>query len=980
MITITIILSLSNIYAENNTTNSINTPIINDTQDLSNNNPYTKDSSYDSKYSIEENEANNYPEVHLDDNLRYFDEYEYENNTIFIIDEDLHNKEINIYDMSFSFTSFNNITLYNSQIYVMDYAQIHIYNLTFKSDDSSKFNIPLYLETDNNIVENVTFIDSRYNYNDKYNQVRAEYDNNTIKNCNFYIEYPAMNSNWNEYGEPMRSTVIFVKGDYNKILNNTLHVQEVSPQMLFGSIVAIGSFGNHNLIDRNNISMISTLYAYAITIYFHNNTITNNDIYIYSNRYGAGISLNGETSNNTVRNNSINIEVVHDDEHYTGIIEAAYGIVITEIAYTGSKYKHEKSKTVNNIIEGNTITGKSTHFWGFEQFGGTNTTIRNNNIDIEGTSVMAVAAIGYNTTVTGNNLIVRGEHNNTEHTPDYLRIRTTGILILHSDNTIIDDNYIESLNGPGITSEYSDGLLISGNLLNIINNDIVIQSLIENNDVTILNNLIQDYINHYINTNNALILNNTDYEEYINSLKNTQNNTNSSDITNKTNSTDDNNHNKTEEKLNNTVPDDIIDTNKTDDTNDTTDIDTNETNTNSTNTDELNDTIIIDEPIIDVNQTNINQTSENNHTEENNNQTIDTNETKPEEPKNETEINQTENNNHTTDDNNKTKDEQPKESNQTIPSDSINKTENINQTELKPEKETNQTITEEPKNETGNNNHTINDNPDNNQTINQTIEHNNTIDIPVIINQTEPINYNNTENITQTNQTEVNNTIIPEEVNNTPTDILQPSEENKTDKPNQEKNNQTEKPNQTPQNNNKTQQNEVINNTTTEDKPKEIPENINQNITEISEDKQIYNQTETVIVNNTTSTGDKENIDNTETIKPNTPMISDNQEDTSNDDSDEVNPEAQEENDDTSQKSSNAGVSNIVIYENRENSRDTSQSSSAGNNPSNPVQVYKITKKTHKTQDKEDVFKYTIVLLVSTIFLLAYGYLKGSIT
>ena len=99
-------------------------------------------------------------------------------------------------------------------------------------------------------------------------------------------------------------------------------------------------------------------------IYKNNNIITNNYIEVTSIRYANGISIEGSSSNNTLRNNIIILKTENTTIDNSGIIDVSYGIIITEYEYYGGIYTGEKSKTSSNIIDSNIITASSTHVYG----------------------------------------------------------------------------------------------------------------------------------------------------------------------------------------------------------------------------------------------------------------------------------------------------------------------------------------------------------------------------------------------------------------------------------------------------------------------------------------------------------------------------------------------------------------------------------------------------------------------------------------
>lgn len=647
--------------------------------------------------------------------------YEFEENSQIIINGTVNDLYMELTKPNISITGINNPKLINSIINVYDDGCIHLSNISFENDDECESTIDIYIETDNNILENLTFNEYREQIRDDlYRIIEVTGNNNTIRTSQFTVTYPAMHREWMYYGDDCKGDVISVHGDNNIIEDNYFEVYEGQPKEYpFGLTRTLSIYGNKNIINRNDIYMNGTLYLYAITIFYHENVITNNYMEVHSIRYASGIAINGESSYNIIKNNTIILTTQNESKELFGLVDAAYAIVLTENAYHGGSYNIINSKMEGNVIEDNNIMGYSNHMYGFEQFGGKDTVIRNNNIDIEGSAPMGIAVIGSDTQIEGNSINVRGYTNQSEDSLDYLKPQTTGIYLFYGNDATIIGNQITTDNGTAIRTLLESSTIIADNYMQVDNNIVTIDIQNPRGFTDIIGNIIADLENQIINGKNIYMEDNHDpnYQE---------------------NPTDNPTSNNTTEN----IPDNAT-TNTTDDT---------PTNTTDTN---LNNT---------------NQTQENNQTEnpipEENNQTE--NITIPEE------INQTENITIPEEINQTENITVPDEINQTenitIPED-INHTENI--TNLEEINQTQNTTIPDENNKTEN------------ITLPEEINQTENITIPEDINHTEiitsPEEINQTQNITvpdEINQSE--NITIPEDINKTE-DITISEQNNETE-------------------------------------------------------------------------------------------------------------------------------------------------------------------------------------------------------
>ena len=446
------------------------------------------------------------------DNSEEFSYDQIKDNSRIIINGTVNNLYIEVDKRNVTITGINDAKLFNSLIEVYDEGRIHLSNITFESDDENEQTITIILDSNDNKLENLQFISNRQQIREEeYREIAISSNNNNIRNSTFNITYPALNNNWIYYGESYRTAPIAIYGDYNIVEDNIINIHKSeSIQYPYGSNTGICIYGNNNTINHNQIHINGTLYMYGITLFYHNNTLTNNYIEIYSIRYASGIAINGESSNNTIKNNTIILTTQDESEKLTGLTDAAYAIVITENAYAGSRYRITESKMQSNIIESNTLTGNSSHMYAIEQFGGQKTIIKDNYIDIYGKNPMAVALIGSDSQVTDNTINVHGLTNTTDTSLDYLKPQTTGIYLYQGTNTSISGNNITTSHGTAIRTRNEDLTLITGNEIKIINNTVAIDIINPYSTTTITENQIENMDNLIFNGENIIFNDNHD--------------------------------------------------------------------------------------------------------------------------------------------------------------------------------------------------------------------------------------------------------------------------------------------------------------------------------------------------------------------------------------------------------------------------------------------------------------------------------------
>ena len=402
LLTLIIITTLTSISAtEQNQINTTHTNHINKTETTQFKTEDTLITDMETDDNIQEIQENTPETIYLTkSNYQNYDGSQFKDNSNIIINETLEDYYLEITNKNITITG-NNTSLINSQIVLYDDANIILSNLTLISDDNTMYPENIIIESNGNILENLLFIDYKNRITDDYYRTILVYgDNNIIENCIFDVIYPSMSIDWVTTTAEARAEPIVIHGNNNTLKRNIIHVKEAeNKQYPFGTIFGVSIRGNNNTVDLNEIVLDGTIYMYGLRIYKNNNLITNNYIEVTSIRYANGISIEGRSSNNTLRNNTIILKTENTTIDNSGIIDVSYGIIITEYAYYGGIYNGEKSKTSNNIIDSNTIAASSTHVYGIETFGGTNSVISNNDINVTGLSAIGIASIGSNTQI-----------------------------------------------------------------------------------------------------------------------------------------------------------------------------------------------------------------------------------------------------------------------------------------------------------------------------------------------------------------------------------------------------------------------------------------------------------------------------------------------------------------------------------------------------------------------------------------------------
>ena len=447
----------------------------------------------------------------------------------FITDDDTSNMNLTIIGQE-NFTMKNTAFIISSSL-----KKLQLCNITLNYTEDYDYNEHLTINSlnynnENFILENIT-VNCVQNpiggYNDYYTRaihpIRVTGNNIILKNIQVFAKLPSNTISW--YGEDNKPHSIGLYSEGNNIIinNSQFYIEEKCKENEyagFNTIYAVYLSGENLTFTNNTIQINGTEYVYALTIQGNGTKISNNNITSKSITYSAGINLGGIAAHdNMINNNTINITAGYREQGTTpnGAEDSAYAALLTDYSYKGGKYTPNTYSITNNSYINNTITGSAGNIYGIEMFGGTNTNLSNNNIQLTGRTPMGIGTIGENVTITANNITCTGQTNNTEGSADYLKPRTTGVYTyLSSAGITVNNNIINTTNGRGIYLELTNNTQVTNNQITTQNYDYTIDIIGQQNTIT----------------NNYLISRNHDANNSIQSTgeNNIQNNTNTPPI------------------------------------------------------------------------------------------------------------------------------------------------------------------------------------------------------------------------------------------------------------------------------------------------------------------------------------------------------------------------------------------------------------------------------------------------------------------
>ena len=292
----------------------------------------------------------------------------------------------------------------------------------------------------------------------------------TIKNCNININTVSTTVDWEPGSDTYGLNKIIPISIYGDVIDSIHQINMTNNNITINANNSIGSYPttyginikapfNNSRIIGNNITMYAGEgWSYAIHPLSSGNLIEDNVITVSGINYTAGVGLENP-KNNTVNNNTIIVKSSLDEHAYGGSSNeyCAYAIFINDYSYMGGVLNPDTAVAVDNVISNNHITGYAYNTYAFEQFGGKNTLIINNTIEIPSSNTaMAIGALACNISIINNNISLNGS-SITGSTVDYLGAMTTGIFLGRGMNNTVTGNVINSTKyGMFLSSENND--------------------------------------------------------------------------------------------------------------------------------------------------------------------------------------------------------------------------------------------------------------------------------------------------------------------------------------------------------------------------------------------------------------------------------------------------------------------------------------------------------------------------------------------
>jgi len=312
-----------------------------------------------------------------------------------------------------------------------------------------------------------------------------------VENCTINASLPSAQIDWDHSSIPY-GIGVFINAYNVTFANNVVNVEESAILKSTGgyrSLYGILMGGRYHTLYNNTLFLQGTQYTYGLVVRSSCNNITNNNITVLSEYYTAGINIEGNAMvNNSICNNYLKVVAGYNVTD-NGNPDVAYACLILDFSCGGQYYVASPRSMYNNNYTNNTVICEGRQVYGFEIWGGVNTTINNNNITSIGTLPMGIGAIGINTTMNNNTINIYGTSNSTEGTADYIKPRTTGIYAYGMEKgNRITNNTIYSENGRALLFEEAKNVLVENNFLLTEDYDYVIE--LDNINNTFKNNAI----------------------------------------------------------------------------------------------------------------------------------------------------------------------------------------------------------------------------------------------------------------------------------------------------------------------------------------------------------------------------------------------------------------------------------------------------------------------------------------------------------
>ncbi|MEE3418125.1 MAG: hypothetical protein VZQ62_02155, partial [Methanosphaera sp.] len=358
-------------------------------------------------------------------------------------------------------------------------------------------------------------------------------ENTLIENCTINANLPSTQIPWEIDPEileiPQGTGILITEGNVT-LRNNVIQVSEssiIDASGYYKSLFGIYIGGDYTTLCNNTVLMTGTQYCYGVVIRSLNNIMSDNNVYVESEYYAAGINIEGNAiKNNLICGNNIDVSAGYNETDMENP-DVAYGCLILDKSCGGENYVASSNSMYNNSYINNTVNVDARQVYGFELWGGVNNTIYGNNVTVTGNYPMGIGAIGINTTMDNNTIIAEGTSNSTEFSVDYIRPRTAGIFSYGmKEGNRITNNTVYVNNGRALLMEKAKNLAVENNFLvtedysyvievNDINNTFKYNAIMGEGTIEEVINDTTDNKNTYINnrepTNSTLTINAPEY-------------------------------------------------------------------------------------------------------------------------------------------------------------------------------------------------------------------------------------------------------------------------------------------------------------------------------------------------------------------------------------------------------------------------------------------------------------------------------------
>ena len=405
-------------------------------------------------------------------------------------------------DVNLQLIGQNDLTLYNFKVYINGFNQVTLENIKFEynPDYTDEKYVQINDLTKKLVMNNVTIIAERNDTVDLTVNVPPSDENNAItlyintralvENCTIYGKLQESMIDWDEGpGIPQQLGVMITSPDVI-FKNNNITIYGNGPiAKAYYSTYAVFCNGKNLTFTNNRINITNTTgYSYGLVVRSSNNLVSNNNITIESKAYANAIYFaRGTIHNNTIRDNYLNVTCTSNKAPW-GNYAVVYAIVLEDRNYVGGTYNPNRTTVKHNNIINNTIYANARQTYSIEVFGAINLNITDNKMYNNGTAPMAIGIIGYNSSITGNDITCIGTTNRTDGTVDYIVSRTVGVYAYLSDGINIMDNKFNMSKGRGIFLTKSNNITITNNMINTTLHDYTID--LNSTNITIQYNLL----------------------------------------------------------------------------------------------------------------------------------------------------------------------------------------------------------------------------------------------------------------------------------------------------------------------------------------------------------------------------------------------------------------------------------------------------------------------------------------------------------